>query len=452
MRVFLLRKYMTSFDLKVEYPLYLKKSLYVHHYIDISKPFKHIIIRDSDVSFYIFLHMHMKLSPVETHLRKDIRAILLFKKMIYSKDCMRIYILFLKRLDVDTSILRCIHIMYKEYYMHDVSLEELITSKIMKHVMIQMKHITYMYLNHIMKYPYFIKTKTLDDIHFFIHKNVTCMCLDESYIVSDIHKKLLFRFQIPLVKTTLLEDIKSLHVDLDSIKVRWIKNSSVSKTPTTSQCRHLVMYNTIHVSSKLDNMYYHDMNYMNIDLQTIDMELSLLNIELQTYIKSHHVFLLPTLNEAMMLLFINFFNHINPLLNISIYLRGGFRIEEFFTSYNHFKSLLKHKHMIKDVCVIMDTDELSFHLNQIKKSQKIDHIIIDMDTLIFDIFDEESDHIISKFWFKTHYLYIFKEIHTHLRIQGISHALYSKHLLNKDIYRMLKVAGYKEFLLEEAHI
>jgi hypothetical protein len=442
---------MTSYDLRVQYPLYLKKSMYVYHYIDMSKPFKHILIRDTDVPFYTFLHMHMKLGPLETPLRKDIRAILLFKKMIYSKDCMHAYTIFLKRLDVETSILRCIHMMYKKYYMLDVSFEELITSKIMKHVMIQMKYITYMYLHHMMKYPYFIKTKTLDDLHFFIHKNVACMCLDESYLVTDIHKKLLFKFQIPLIKTTLLEDIKSIHIDLASKKVRWFKESFVSNAHITSPFKHVVMYNTIHESSNLHKIYYHDMNDMKSDLQTIDMELSLLKSEMNTHIKTHHVFLLPTLNEALMVLYIDFFNHINPLLNISIYLRGGFHIDDFFKSYQHFKSLLKHKHMIHDVCVIMDTDELSFHLNQIKKSQKIDHIVIDMDALLFDIFDEKSDHILSKHWFKTHYLYVFKEIHSHLRIQGISHALYSKHLLNKDIYRMLKVAGFKEFLFEDTH-
>lgn len=449
MRVFLLRKYMTSYDLKLEYPLYLKKSLYIHCYIDISKPFEHIEFTDSDISFYSFLHMHMKLVQVETPLRKDIRAIHIFKKMITSKDYMYAYILYLKGSDVYTSIQRCIQLIYKEFYMQDVSLEVLMTSKMMKHAVFQMKYITYMYLHHMMKYPYFIKTKVLDDLHFFIHKNMSCLCLDEPYHVTDIHKKLLFKFQIPLVKTNLLDDIKSLHIDLASKKVRWFKEVSVSNTLVTSHFNHTVMYNTIHASNKSQKIYYHDMKS---DFHKIDMELSLLKSEMNTYIKSQHVFLLPKLDEAFMLLFIDFFNHINPLLNISIYLRGGIHIEEFFNSYNHFKSLLKHKHMIQNVCVIMDTDELSFHLNQIKKSQKIDHIAIDMDALLFDIFDEESDHILSKYWFKTHFLYIFKQIHTHLRIQGISHALFSKHLLNKDIYRVLKVAGFKEFLLEETHI
>jgi hypothetical protein len=212
------------------------------------------------------------------------------------------------------------------------------------------------------------------------------------------------------------------------------------------------MYPSEEALRTLHHIYYHDMTSIELDIHTIDIELSLLKSELKNHMKTHHVFLLPPLNETLKSTYVDFFNDLNALLNVSICMRGGFRIDDFFQSYSHFKSALKDKDMMKRLCLIMDTDELSLHLNQIKKSQKIDLIMIDMDGLMFDIFDEEKNQMMSKVHFKTHYLNVFKEIHMHLRIQGIPHFIYSKHVLNKDIYKMLKFVGFKEFLIEEAHL
>lgn len=223
MACFLLRKMMTTGDLRLQYPLYLKKSLCVNRYIDISKPFEHLDVKDLDVHFYTFLHMHMKLIQVEAHARKDARAMLLFKKMMYSKDCMDAYVAFLKRSNIDTSLLRCIHMMYKDYYIQDVSLEDVTSSKVMTHLRIHMKCITYRYLHEMLKYPHFIKTKTLHDLKFFIHKNVSCVCLEEGYTLTQMDKKLLFQFQIPLVKTTSFDKVKSLYIDLDAKKLIVLK-------------------------------------------------------------------------------------------------------------------------------------------------------------------------------------------------------------------------------------
>lgn len=440
---------MTTGDLRLQYPLYLKKSLCVNRYIDISKPFEHVDVKDLDVSFYTFLHMHMKLVQLERPERKDVRAMLLFKKMMYSKDCIDLYVAFLKRSNIDTSLLRCIHVMYKDYYIQDVSLEDVTSSKVMKRLMIQMKCLTYVYLHKIFLHPHFIKTKTLHDLKFFIHKNISCICLEDGYAMTQMDKKLLFKFQIPLIKSTSFEKVKSLHIDLDLKKVRCFEETTVSNTHLTTCFKHIVMYHCAQASNVLNQIHYHDMTYVGLDIHTTDIELSFFKSTLKNHLKTHHVFLLPPLNETNTSTYVDFFNDLNPLMQVSMCMRGGFRIDDFFQSYSHFKSLLKNKDVMKRICLIIDTDELSLHLNQIKKSQKIDLIIIDVDGLMFDIFDEENNQIMSKFRFKTHYLDVFKEMHTHLRIQGIPHFIYSKHLLNKDIYKMLKCVGFKEFLIEE---
>jgi hypothetical protein len=143
---------------------------------------------------------------------------------------------------------------------------------------------------------------------------------------------------------------------------------------------------------------------------------------------------------------------LNKDIDVTIYLRGGTHLSEFLFSYHFIQSELRNKDMMKHTCLIIDTDELSLHINQIKKSSKIDYIMIDIDQLNFDIFDEENDQVMTKSYFKTHYLEILKEMHSHLRIQGIPHAIYSKHLGNKDIYTMLKTAGFKIILIDETCI
>jgi hypothetical protein len=307
-----------------------------------------------------------------------------------------------------------------------------------------------MYLNEIKVKPYFVKSKSLNDLEWFINKKIICICLDKDAKINQRDKKRLFEYQIPLIKTKSLDTIHSIYVDYDTQNVSCNKEytSSIRSMPTNFNYKILLQSK----DNKRDDVYVHDMSLLNRNLYTLSADLSFLNEHLKAHHKNRHAFLLPQLNDINTVSYIDFFNQINKDIEITIYLRGGTHLSEFLTSYHYIQSELKHKDMMKYTCLIIDTDELSLHINQIKKSSKIDHIMIDIDQLIFDIFDEENDQVMTKSYFKTHYLDILKEMHSHLRIQGIPHAVYSKHLHNKDIYTMLKTAGFKEILIEETCI
>jgi hypothetical protein len=441
---------MTPFDLKFVYPLYLKKSEYTNQHIDSSKPFYNIEEKEIQISLHTFLKQHVKLIQVDTKYIKDVRAQVMVKKLMDSELYMATFISLLKETDIKTSFYESMRIIYSNYYMHDVSFEEIMTSKVMQNGHEVIKHCTYMYLNEIKVKPYFVKSKSLNDLEWFINQKIICICLDEDAKINQRDKKRLFEYQIPLIKTKSLDKLNSIYVDYDTHKVSCNKEETSSSRLMPTNFNYKIMVQS--QDNKRDDVYFHDMSLLNRNLYTLSADLSFLNEHLKPNDKKKHAFLLPQLNDINTASFINFFNQMNKDIDITIYLRGGTHLSEFLTSYHYIQSELKDKDMMKYTCLIIDTDELSLHINQIKKSSKIDHIMIDIDQLIFDIFDEENDQVMTKSYFKTHYLDILKEMHSHLRIQGIPHAVYSKHLHNKDIYTMLKTAGFKEILIEESSL
>jgi hypothetical protein len=441
---------MTTFDLKFIYQLYLKKSEYANKHMDTSKPFYNLDDKDIEISFHTFLKLHVKPIFVETKDIVGVRARVMFKKMMDSELYMNTFITLLKETDIKNSLYNVMTIIYANYYMHDVSFEDIMTSKVMQNIHEVVKHVTYMYVKEILTSPYFVKSKSLDDLEWFINKKIICICLDENEKVSQKDKKRLFEYQIPLIKTHSLESIHSIDVDYNAHIVSCNKEDTSRHVPMPTRFNYQILLQSEDYTR--DDVYFHDLSLLSRNLYTLSANLSFLNEHLKAHHKNRHAFLLPQLNDINTVTYIDFFNQINKDIDVTIYLRGGAHLSEFFTSYHYLQFELKQKDMMKNTCLIIDTDELSLHINQIKKSSKIGYIMIDIDQLNFDIFDEKNDQVMTKSYFKTHYLDILKEMHSHLRIQGIPHAIYSKHLRNKDIYSMLKTAGFKEILTEETCI
>jgi hypothetical protein len=442
---------MTTFDLKFVYPLYLKKSEFTNKHIDTSKPFYNIKDKDMEISLHTFLKLHVKPIEVETKDTRGVRACVMLKKLMDSELYMNAFIILLKETDIKTSLDKIMNIVYANYYMHDVSFEDIMISKVMQNIYEVVKRVTYVYLNEILAHPYFVKTQSLNDLEWFINKKIVCICLDENTKLNQKDKKRLFEAQIPLIKTKSLDKIHSIFIDYDTQNVSCNKEDTSKSVSMPTSFNYQIMLQS-EDNKRDDDVYFHDMSLLNKNFYTLSADLSFLNEHLKVHDKNKHAFLLPQLNDINTASYIHFFNQLNKDIDVTIYLRGGTHLSEFLFSYHFIQSELRNKDMMKHTCLIIDTDELSLHINQIKKSSKIDYIMIDIDQLNFDIFDEENDQVMTKSYFKTHYLEILKEMHSHLRIQGISHAIYSKHLGNKDIYTMLKTAGFKKILIDETCI
>jgi uncharacterized protein involved in tolerance to divalent cations len=96
--------------------------------------------------------------------------------------------------------------------------------------------------------------------------------------------------------------------------------------------------------------------------------------------------------------------------------------------------------------LIVDTDELHYHIVQLKKSHKISEVILDSDAVIYDGLVQNTYKFMNSVKYKKEYIMIYREFHERMRKIKVYHKVYSVHNEHPEIFRIFKASRFKNYI------
>lgn len=357
------------------------------------------------------------------------------------------YIKFLTEHTIDISI----HLFLKDILSHfkvkDLNYDIIIKSDSFDLLFNKIKLSTYMFFNSILNDFFIIKVIHSTYIENILLTNAAAIVTEKYNRFDRSTTKNIYIYNIPVIQLLALESISNTEIES--------KIDSIISKKSTYQTVYRGINHLKHKFYRINKTEDQD-QYSVIDLKDLfnntnkaffEKHLEDLKDDINTQSFKANKLILPKIDYRNFDYVFKFLNDISPEVELSVYFRGLNSIQELFEIKNKLNDFLNENKQIKTSNLVIESDELSYHINQIKKHHEIQDVIIDCEGLIEDIFEINPYEEVSMKIFKKTYLDIFKEIHAHLRYLKVPHSIYSCQLKNKEILRMYRSSGFKNFIL-----
>lgn len=426
----------------------MEKEIKILDVFDCDHPLKNIRSKKTKDALFDYVKKYTVLSTLDLEMKYVDKFVFdMYLYIVRLSKHLNEYLKYLNIYNIDTSIHLFLEKTFFTLKIKDITYDIIKQSISYDLLYNKIKLATYMFFNHLLTDDFCIKT-TSSSITETIFLSNALLILTERFNRFDVTtKKCIFAHDIPVIE---FESIIELSENDIRIAIETFKsNKSINRI----ECKN--KENLIH------NFYrrYEDNNHLKINV--VDFK-ELFDDKNRAFIDEHLVGIVETINENPTIVnkiilpilnfrntksVIDFLNGILPDIKLDIYFRGIQNIQELFEVKETIRDFLIYPDQMINSNLVIDTDELSYHINQIKKSHHINDIIIDSDALIEDIYENNPYVETQMNLFKKSYLHIFKEIHAHLMYLKVPHSIYSAQLKNEAMLRMYKSSGFKNFIL-----